>query len=92
MNQMASMCFKLCVFVRALLSSVYMCAYVWHVNTALCGVCVWINVCVICLHRVDRGALLSSGSTGKLRSKPPGDVQGPAGPTNSTSRPCRSQT
>lgn len=95
MNQMASMyrmCLKLCVSMRVLLLRVTMCACVWHVNTPLGRVCVD-NVCVwLCLYRVDRGALVSSDSVSELRSKPPGDLQGPAGPTNSTSHANRSQT
>ncbi|CAF94377.1 unnamed protein product, partial [Tetraodon nigroviridis] len=41
---------------------------------------------------VDRRAFLCSSSISKLRSKPPGDLQGPPGPTYATSYPYGSQT
>lgn len=91
MNQIVSMFsryFKLSLSVRAVRSFIFV-SYVWHVNTTfVLSVCAL--TCRIYPYRVDRGALLRSGSAGQLRSEPPGDLQGPAGPANSTSRPCRS--
>lgn len=66
---------------------VFVCVHVCRISIHLFAAspCGLMRAAVCDLFRVDRGALISSSTFGKLCSEPSGDLPGPPSPTKPTS-------